>query len=74
MDEKVLPLNQVSCDTSNLSLDRDPAGTNTNSHEIQRGYAHFSATLYLEGLGINGRIILKLILMKWGGRDWTEFS
>jgi hypothetical protein len=31
--------------TSNLSLGRDPTGGNTNSREIQRGYAHFLATL-----------------------------
>jgi hypothetical protein len=30
--------------TSNLSLDRDPTGGNTHSREIQRGYAHFSAS------------------------------
>jgi hypothetical protein len=35
--------------TSNLSLDRDPTGGNTNSCEIQRGYTHFSATLYIVG-------------------------
>jgi hypothetical protein len=33
--------------TSNLSLDKDPTGGNTNSREIQRGYAHFSAILYV---------------------------
>jgi hypothetical protein len=47
MDEKALPLNQVSCDTSNLSLDRGPTGKNTNSRKIQRRYIHFLATLYL---------------------------
>jgi hypothetical protein len=38
------------------------------------GKASLKGSNYLEGLGINGRIILKLILMKWGGREWTEFS
>jgi hypothetical protein len=27
----------------------------------------------LEDLGVDGRIILKGELRKWGGRTWTEF-
>jgi hypothetical protein len=37
---------QVSCETSNLSLDRNLTGGKTNSREIQMGYDHLSATLY----------------------------
>jgi hypothetical protein len=39
--------------TSNLSLDRDPTDGNTNFREIQDGYAHFLATLYVHTCGIH---------------------
>jgi hypothetical protein len=43
---------------------------------IQRfaGKASLKGSNYLDSLDINVRVILKLILMKWGGREWTEFS
>jgi hypothetical protein len=41
------PIQPKVTNTSNLSLDRDPTSRNTNSREIQRGFAHFSASLYL---------------------------
>jgi hypothetical protein len=43
---KVIAWLPTPTNTSNLSLDRDPTGGTTNSREIQRGYTHFSATLY----------------------------
>jgi hypothetical protein len=42
---------------------------------MHTGFGGETATHHLEGLGVDGRIILKLIFKKWdGGIDWNGLA